>query len=202
VAAIAAEFGFARWEDLMPYGVGAFVMFGLGSAPAGRLGDLWGRRRMMLLFFFGIGASSLLASLAQNAWQLAAALTLLGAFSAIYHPVGIPMLLQHSPRPGRTIGWSGLSGNLGIAVAAGLTGCWCRGRLALGLRRARGADAGPGAAVHEVGARRDRAAGPTHDQGRGTAARGHAGARLRGHDGRRHRLGRALQLHHQRQRPA
>lgn len=106
----------------MPYGAGAFVMFGLGSAPAGRLGDLWGRRRMMLLFYFGIGASSLLAALSTNAWQLAAALTLLGAFSAIYHPVGIPMLLQHSARPGRTIGWSGLSGNLGIAAAAGLTG--------------------------------------------------------------------------------
>ena len=35
VATIAAEFGFARWEDLMPFGVGAFVMFGLGSLPAG-----------------------------------------------------------------------------------------------------------------------------------------------------------------------
>ncbi len=122
VAAIAADFGFAGWEDLMPYGVGAFVLFGLGSAPAGRLGDLWGRRRMMLLFFFGIGASSLLAALTRNAWQLAAALTLLGAFSAIYHPVGIPMLLQHTTTPGRTIGWSGLAGNLGVAVAAGLTG--------------------------------------------------------------------------------
>ena len=122
VAAIATDFGFARWEDLMPYGAGAFVMFGLGSAPAGRLGDLWGRRRMMLLFYFGIGASSLLAALTQNAWQLAAALTLLGTFSAIYHPVGIPMLLQHSTRPGNTIGWSGLSGNLGIAAAALVTG--------------------------------------------------------------------------------
>ncbi len=40
----------------MPYGVGAFVLFGLGSLPSGRLGDLWGRRRMMLVFFFGIGA--------------------------------------------------------------------------------------------------------------------------------------------------
>lgn len=122
VAAIAADFGFARWEDLMPWGTGAFILFGLGSAPAGRLGDLWGRRRMMLLFYFGIGASSLLAALTQNAWQLAAALTLLGAFSAIYHPVGIPMLLQHTTTPGRTIGWSGLSGNMGVAVAAGLTG--------------------------------------------------------------------------------
>ena len=122
VAAIARDFGFARWEDLMPYGAGAFVMFGLGSAPAGRLGDLWGRRRMMLCFYFGIGAASLLAAITRDAWQLAAALTVLGAFSAIYHPVGIPMLLQHAQRPGRKIGWSGLSGNLGIAAAALVTG--------------------------------------------------------------------------------
>ncbi|MDH4390366.1 MAG: MFS transporter, partial [Aquabacterium sp.] len=94
VAAIAADFGFARWEDLMPYGVGAFLMFGLGSLPAGKLGDSWGRRPMMLVFFFGMGASALLAAATQSAWQLAAALSLLGAFSAIYHPVGIPMLVQ------------------------------------------------------------------------------------------------------------
>jgi MFS family permease len=122
VASIAADFGFARWEDLMPFGVGAFVMFGLGSLPSGRLGDLWGRRAMMIVFFFGIGASSVLASLAQGPWQLAAALTLIGAFASIYHPVGIPMLLQHASRPGATIGINGLAGNLGIAVAAALTG--------------------------------------------------------------------------------
>ena len=122
VASIAAEFGFARWEDLMPFGVGAFVMFGLGSLPSGRLGDLWGRRAMMIVFFFGIGVSSLLASLAQGPWQLAAALTLIGTFASIYHPVGIPMLLQGATRPGATIGVNGLAGNLGIAVAAALTG--------------------------------------------------------------------------------
>jgi MFS family permease len=122
VAAIASEFGFARWEDLMPYGVGAFIMFGLGSLPSGRLGDLWGRRPMMLVFFFGLGASALLTSLATNAWQMAAALTLLGSFASIYHPVGIPMLLQHAANPGATIGVNGLAGNLGIAVAAILTG--------------------------------------------------------------------------------
>ena len=122
VASIAAEFGFARWEDLMPFGAGAFVMFGLGSLPAGRLGDLWGRRAMMIVFFFGMGASSLLASAAQGPWQLAAALTAIGTFASIYHPVGIPMLLQSAARPGATIGVNGLSGNLGIAVAAALTG--------------------------------------------------------------------------------
>jgi MFS family permease len=122
VASIAAEFGFTRWEDLMPYGVGAFVLFGLGSLPSGRLGDLWGRRRMMLVFFFGIGAAAILAALTQNAWQLAAALTLLGAFASIYHPVGIPMLLQSTRNPGAVIGVNGLAGNMGIAVAALSTG--------------------------------------------------------------------------------
>src|SRR5947207_13995449 len=77
VGAIASDFGIARWEDLMPYGVGAFALFGLGSLPSGRLGDLWGRRRMMLVFFFGIGASALLAAMTRSAWQLGLALTVL-----------------------------------------------------------------------------------------------------------------------------
>lgn len=122
VSTIATEFGFARWEDLMPYTMGAFVMFGLCSLPAGRLGDQWGRRQMMLLFFFGIGASAMAVGLAGNEWQLAAALTLVGVFAAIYHPIGIPMLVRDSKNAGLTIGINGLAGNLGIAAAAVSTG--------------------------------------------------------------------------------
>ena len=122
VAVIAVDFGFTHWEDLMPFGVGAFILFGLGAVPAGRLGDLWGRRKMMLVFFFGMAGSMLLAALAQSAWQLAFALTVMGAFASIYHPVGIPMLVQRSPRPGMAIGINGLAGNMGVAVAALITG--------------------------------------------------------------------------------
>ena len=122
VSSIAIEFGYARWEDLMPYGVGAFFLFGLGSLPSGRLGDLWGRRSMMIVFFFGMGASALLCAVVTNAWQLALALSLIGAFASIYHPVGIPMLVQHARNPGAVIGINGLAGNLGIAVTAVLTG--------------------------------------------------------------------------------
>jgi len=122
VAAIAADFGLPDWETLMPYGVGAFMLFGIGSVPAGRLGDLWGRRQMMLVFFFGMAASALLVALTRDAWQLAAALTLLGAFSAIYHPVGIPMLVRTTARPGLAIGINGLAGNLGVALSAVVTG--------------------------------------------------------------------------------
>ena len=122
VASIATDFGYARWEDLMPFGVGAFFLFGIGSLPSGRLGDLWGRRQMMLIFFFGIGAAAILTAFVGSAWQLAAALSLIGLFASIYHPVGIPMLIQNARNPGATIGVNGLAGNLGIAVAAILTG--------------------------------------------------------------------------------
>ena len=122
VSAIATEFGVGRWEDMMPYTVGAFVMFGLGSIPAGRLGDLWGRRQMMLVFFFGMGLSALAVALTQTPLQMGIALTVLGVFSAIYHPVGIPMLVQKAEKPGLTIGINGLAGNLGIAMAALSTG--------------------------------------------------------------------------------
>ncbi|HUH95000.1 MAG TPA: MFS transporter [Casimicrobiaceae bacterium] len=122
VGAIAADFGIGRWEDVMPLAAGAFCLFGLGALPAGRLGDLWGRRAMMLVYFFGLAGSLLLIAMTRSPWQLAIALTVMGAFASIYHPVGIPMLVQGAARPGSLIGLNGLAGNLGIAVAAVLTG--------------------------------------------------------------------------------
>lgn len=122
VSAIAKDFGLERWEDMMPFTVGAFLMFGLGSIPAGRLGDLWGRRPMMVVFFLGMGASSIGVAFTESPMQMAMALTVLGIFSAIYHPVGIPLLVQKASRPGLTIGVNGLAGNLGIAMAALVTG--------------------------------------------------------------------------------
>jgi MFS family permease len=136
VASVAVEFGANNWADLMPYSAGAFLMFGLGALPAGRLGDLWGRRNMMIIFFLGMGVSALLIAVTQNSWQLAAALILLGTFAAIYHPVGIPMLVQNVHNPGAVIGLNGLAGNLGIAVAAVLTGLlvkWAGWRAAFAL---------------------------------------------------------------------
>jgi MFS family permease len=122
VTSIAADFGVARWEDLMPYSVAAFFFFGVGSLPAGKLGDHWGRRKMMIVFFLGMGTTALLVSVTQSPMQLALALAVLGCFASIYHPVGIPMLVQRSMRPGLTIGINGLVGNLGVAVAAVATG--------------------------------------------------------------------------------
>lgn len=122
VASIANDLGVDRWEDLMPYGAPAFFFFGLCSLPAGKMGDLWGRRKMMLVYFAGIGLSSILVSQAQSPWQLCVLLAVMGGFASIYHPVGIPMLIQQSSTPGRAIGINGMMGNVGIAIAALLTG--------------------------------------------------------------------------------
>src|SRR5947199_10368302 len=80
VGAIAADWGMI-WQDLMPYTAGAFVMFGLGSLPAGRLGDPWGRRAMMGVFLLGIGAAGLLIAWPSDVWSLAPALPLMGVCS-------------------------------------------------------------------------------------------------------------------------
>lgn len=122
VVSITADFGFQSWEDLMPYSVGAFFFFGLGSIPSGRLGDLWGRRPMMILFFISLGVASILVGFSNSPWHLAFALALLGCAASIYHPVGIPMLVEGETRPGWAIGVNGLAGNLGLAAAAVVTG--------------------------------------------------------------------------------
>jgi len=122
VSSIAMEFGLERWEDLMPYSVTAFFLFGVGSLPSGKLGDHWGRRPMMLVFFFGMGLASVLVGLANSPLHIAWALALLGCFASIYHPIAIPMLIQDTQRPGWTIGVNGLCGNLGVALAAVITG--------------------------------------------------------------------------------
>ena len=44
--------------------------------------------------------AGLLVSLSQDRWQLAAALTLMGCFAAIYHPVGMSWLVRTAANRG------------------------------------------------------------------------------------------------------
>ncbi|WP_119418943.1 MFS transporter [Desertibaculum subflavum] len=121
VIAMAPEFGLS-YGEMLPYATGAFIAFGLGSLPAGWLGDHWSRHGMMIVFFIGIGLASLATGLARSPWQIGIALTVVGIFAAIYHPVGIAMLVQNARAVGLTLGVNGLAGNLGVALAALITG--------------------------------------------------------------------------------
>ena len=121
VVAIAREWG-RPYADLLPLALGSFIAFGVFAIPAGWLADHWSRYKVMMLFYFGIGASLFVTGFAQSPWQVAAGLTVVGAFAAIYHPVGIAMLVASPEKMGSLLGWNGLWGNLGLATAALLTG--------------------------------------------------------------------------------
>ena len=121
VVALGREWG-RPYSELLPLALGGFIAFGAFAIPAGWLADHWSRYRTMVIFYFGIGASLFLTGFAQSPWHIAAGLMLTGAFAAIYHPVGIAMLVARSENMGRTLGWNGLWGNLGLAAAALFTG--------------------------------------------------------------------------------
>lgn len=117
VVALAREWD-RPYAELLPLALGGFIAFGAFALPAGWLADHWSRYRMMAVFFFGIGASLFMTGLAQAPWQIGLGLTVTGMFAAIYHPVGIAMLVAAPGKMGRALGWNGLYGNLGLAAAA------------------------------------------------------------------------------------
>jgi MFS family permease len=109
------------YGELIALSTACFVAFGVFSLPAGWLADRWSRRAMMAVFYVGCGLSLAGAALAPNLILLAVALFALGMFAAIYHPVGMAMLIDVSNARGRTLAFNGVCGNLGAALAAGLT---------------------------------------------------------------------------------
>jgi len=109
------------YSDLIVLSTASFVAFGVCSLPAGWIADHWSRRNMMALFYFGCGASLIGAAFAPDLVMLALALLALGVFAAIYHPVGMAMLIEASTARGRTLAFNGVCGNLGAALAAGIT---------------------------------------------------------------------------------
>ncbi len=109
------------YAELIALGTPSFIAFGVFSLPAGWLGDRWSRRHMMTVFYLGCGFSLATAALAPNLIVLACALTALGVFAAIYHPVGTAMLIEQATSRGRSLAFNGVCGNLGVAFAAGLT---------------------------------------------------------------------------------
>jgi MFS family permease len=113
------QIGFA---ELLPLGFAGYLLFGLGALPAGWLGDRWDSGKMMVIFFIGTGLACILAGLASGPATMAVALTLIGLFASIYHPVALAWVVGASERPGRALGVNGVYGAIGTASAALLAG--------------------------------------------------------------------------------
>jgi len=118
---LTSEWGMS-YAALIPYATPGFVAFGVCAVLAGWIADKWSREGMIVIFFIGIGISSILAGLANTPIQIALGLTLIGIFAAIYHPVGLAMVVQGRVKTGMPLAVNGVFGNLGVASAALLTG--------------------------------------------------------------------------------
>ena len=110
------------YGELIALGTASFFAFGLFSLPAGWLADRWSRRNMMVVFYIGCGCQpGARRGFAPNLIALAVALFALGVFAAIYHPVGTAIVVAEAVNRGRTLAFNGVCGNLGVALAAGIT---------------------------------------------------------------------------------
>ena len=110
------------YAALIPYATPGFVAFGICAIPAGWIADKWSREGMMVIFFIGIGASSIATALAGSPVEIALGLFAIGVFAAIYHPVGLAMVVHGRKKTGIPLAINGVFGNLGVAAAALLTG--------------------------------------------------------------------------------
>ena len=110
------------YGELIPYATPGFVAFGICAIPAGWLADKWSREGMIVIFFLGIGAASILAGFAETPLEMAVYLTLVGVFAAIYHPVGLALVVHGRQHTGVPLAINGIFGNMGVASAALITG--------------------------------------------------------------------------------
>ena len=116
-----SEWGMS-YAALIPYATPGFIAFGACALLAGWIADKWSREGMIVIFFIGIGMSSILTGMANNPIQIAIGLTLVGIFAAVYHPVGLAMVVHGRTKTGIPLAINGIFGNMGVASAALLTG--------------------------------------------------------------------------------
>ena len=116
------------WErpyaDIIALWTWGALMVGVGAPLAGWLADRFGHARVMVVFFLGSGIAAIFAGLVSGPSGMVFALGAIGLFGAIYHPVGMAWVSMAAPLEirGRVMGWLGISGSIGVALAAVIAG--------------------------------------------------------------------------------
>ena len=111
------------YSELLRLWTIASALLALVAIPAGRLADRWSVRGTMVIFFIGMGVSSVVCGMVSTNLALLLALSGIGIFGAIYHPVGIPWLIRSTTKnTGKTLAVNGIFGSLGNAGAAVIAG--------------------------------------------------------------------------------
>jgi len=117
------------WKDFhmnlsqtLSLGFGMYMLFGIVALPMGGLADRLGQCKLLVLMLLGSGLSAMACAFTTSPASLSLGLSMIGVFSAIYHPVGIGLISKCCRPRGKAMGYNGICGNLGIGMAPVLAG--------------------------------------------------------------------------------
>ena len=110
------------YDEIIIYGTLGLFLFGAAAPLAGWLADKYSRSIIIIIYPFGISLGAFLCFLSSSPIMLGFSIGVIGFFAAIFHPVGIAMLIRDSNKVGIRLGVNGVWGNMGVAAAPVLTG--------------------------------------------------------------------------------
>ena len=110
------------YDEIIIYGTLGLFLFGAAAPLAGWLADKYSRSLIIIIYPFGVSLGAFLCFLSSSPIMLGFSIGVIGFFAAIFHPVGIAMLIRDSNKVGVRLGVNGVWGNMGVAAAPILTG--------------------------------------------------------------------------------
>ena len=110
------------YDEIIIYGTLGLFLFGAAAPLAGWLADKYSRSLIIIIYPFGVSLGAFLCFLSSSPIMLGISIGVIGFFAAIFHPVGIAMLIRDSNNVGIRLGVNGVWGNMGVAAAPVLTG--------------------------------------------------------------------------------
>jgi MFS family permease len=93
------------------------LAFGVGALPAGYLADRIGSKRIVMVYLIGAAGACMFISYSNSVTTFAIGLAALGAFISLYHPAGTTLVTVQVKQIGKGLGYHGMGGALGVALA-------------------------------------------------------------------------------------
>ena len=115
VAYFGIELATAGWMQTL-----LAMAFGLGALPAGFIADRMGPKRIVMTYLIGAAASSIFIATTTSVIAFSIGLAALGAFISLYHPAGTTLVTTQVRQVGKGLGYHGMGGGMGVAVAPAL----------------------------------------------------------------------------------
>ncbi len=113
--ALTAETGIPL-DRVLRWSFAGYLLFGVGSLPAGYLADRFGARPLLIASLTAMGLASIAAGFSSPGLGLAICLGVLGCAGSIYHPAGMGLISHTIAARGRALGVNGIYGSAGIAL--------------------------------------------------------------------------------------